>query len=277
MAKSPTQSKHAPILLIGGGRMGTALLGGWIAKNLTPVIVVEPKPSEALKRLAARSRVSIVSDITRLPKGAFLACVVAIKPQVLKDEAGRLAEVARSGAPMISIAAGTAIASLRAAWGNKARIIRAMPNTPGALGRGITGIFAARGVSANDKTLAVSLLSALGEVFWVKEEGLIDSVTAVSGSGPAYVFLFVEALADAAEAEGFPRALAEKLARATVTGSGALLDADKTTPAELRAAVTSKGGTTEAALNVLMAADGLPSLIRRAVEAARKRAKELAH
>jgi pyrroline-5-carboxylate reductase len=256
--------------------MGTALLGGWVAKHFTPVIVVEPNPSTALKHLAARSRVSILSDIAKLPKGKLSACVVAIKPQVLRGEAGRLADIAKSGVPMLSIAAGTDIASLRAAWGQKARIIRAMPNTPGSIGKGITGIFAASGVGARDKALAVSLLSALGEVFWVKEEGLIDSVTAVSGSGPAYVFLFVEALADAAEAEGFPRAIAEKLARATVTGSGALLDADKTDPAELRAAVTSKGGTTQAALDVLMASDGLAQLIRRAVEAARKRAKELA-
>lgn len=256
--------------------MGSALLGGWVARKLTPVIVVEPNPSPALKRLAARNRVSILSDIARLPKGPLRACVVAIKPQILKDEANRLADIAGRGVTMISIAAGTDIASLRAAWGKKARIIRAMPNTPGAIGRGITGIFAGQGTTAKDKALSVQLLSALGEIFWVKEEGLIDSVTAVSGSGPAYVFLFVEALADAAEAEGFPRAVAEKLARMTVIGSGALLDADKTDPAELRAAVTSKGGTTQAALDVLMASDGLPQLIHRAVEAARKRAKELA-
>jgi pyrroline-5-carboxylate reductase len=256
--------------------MGAALLGGWVAKKLTPVIVIEPNPSQALKRLAARNRVSILPDIAKLPKGAFTACVVAIKPQVLKGEARRLADVAKSGVPMVSIAAGTDIATLKSAWGPKARIIRAMPNTPGSVGRGITGIFAPKGVGATDKALAESLLSALGEIFWVREEGLIDSVTAVSGSGPAYVFLFVEALADAAEAEGFPRAIAEKLARATLTGSGALLDADKSAPSELRAAVTSKGGTTQAALDVLMASDGLPQLIRRAVEAARKRAKELA-
>ncbi len=176
---------------------------------------------------------------------------------------------------MLSIAAGTTIAVMRQAWGPRARIVRAMPNTPGAIGRGITALFAGKGVTAPDKALAEALLSALGETLWVKRESDIDTVTAVSGSGPAYVFLLAEALADAAEAEGLPRALAEKLARATVAGAGALLDADPSAPSELRRAVTSPGGTTEAALNVLMAKTGLTPLMRRAVAAAHKRAKQL--
>jgi pyrroline-5-carboxylate reductase len=176
---------------------------------------------------------------------------------------------------MISIAAGTHTKSLFQAWGAKARIIRAMPNTPGAIGQGITGMFAARGTTAADKRMAASLLSALGQTVWLGEEDLIDSVTALSGSGPAYLFLMAEAMAQAGIAEGLPRDQAEKLARATVAGAGALLAADKSSVRALREAVTSPGGTTEAALKVLMAADGLTALMTRAIHAARKRAEEL--
>ena len=150
-----------------------------------------------------------------------------------------------------------------------------MPNTPGAIGQGITGLFAAKGTTAADRKRAETLLSALGETLWVAQEDLIDSVTAVSGSGPAYLFLMAEALTDAGIAEGLPRAQAEKLARATVSGAGALLAADKSSAAALREAVTSPGGTTEAALKILMAKDGLPALMKRAVHAARQRAEAL--
>lgn len=265
----------APIVLVGAGRMGTALLAGWIARKLGPVIVVEPDPSPALRKIASRNRVKLLADVGQLPKGRVRACVVALKPQILKTHAAALSAVAQSGATMISIAAGTTTPVLRKAWGSKARIVRAMPNTPGAVGRGIAGLYAARGAGAKDKALAEALLAALGETVWVKRESLINSITAVSGSGPAYVFLFVEALAQAAQAEGLPRAAAEKLARATVAGSGALLDADRAAPSELRRAVTSPGGTTEAALAVLMRPDGLAALVARAVAAARKRAEAL--
>jgi pyrroline-5-carboxylate reductase len=151
-----------------------------------------------------------------------------------------------------------------------------MPNLPGSIGQGITALYAAPKTSAKDKALAAQLLSAIGETVWVKRESDIDAVTAVSGSGPAYVFLLVEALADAAQAVGLPRPLADKLARATVAGSGALLTADgSTAAADLRRKVTSPGGTTEAALQILMAKQGLAPLMRRAVVAARKRAREL--
>jgi pyrroline-5-carboxylate reductase len=176
---------------------------------------------------------------------------------------------------MISIAAGTNTATLKKAWGAHARIVRAMPNTPGAIGRGITALYAARGAGAKDKALAKRLLSALGQTLWVKRESNIDVVTAVSGSGPAYVFLLVEALAEAGVAEGLPRAMAQTLARATVAGSGALLDADPARAEILRRNVTSPGGTTEAALHVLLARNGLSPLLRRAVAAARRRAREL--
>ena len=264
-----------PVVLIGAGRMGGALLRGWATHRIAPLIVVEPLPSRPLRTLARRHHIKLFANIDSVVTAQARACIVALKPQVLKSEAVRLRPLAQSGALMLSIAAGTNTAALRKAWGQKARIVRAMPNTPGAIGRGITALFAAKRTSAKDKTLAALLLSALGEIVWVKSEAQIDSVTAVSRSGPAYVFLLVEALAEAAEAQGLPPALAAKLARATVAGSGALLDAEPSAASRLRQNVTSRGGTTEAALKILMATDGLSALIQRAVAAARQRAREL--
>src|SRR5258708_23114485 len=158
------------LLLIGGGRMGTALLKGWISRGLTPVIVIEPKPSADLKRAAGRARVVIARDLSRTRVLAIRACVVALKPQVLKTEAASLRDIAKSGATMISIAAGTTTKALAAAWGSEARIVRAMPNTPGAVGRGITGLFASGTATARDRKLAGGLLSALGTTVWAKKE-----------------------------------------------------------------------------------------------------------
>jgi pyrroline-5-carboxylate reductase len=262
-----------PILLIGCGRMGGAMLRGWLARGLGPVIAVEPHPAPGLKRPEG---VRIVPRLEDVPAGRPRACVVALKPQVLCTEAVRLRAIAASGVAMISIAAGTSIATMKKAWGTRAHILRAMPNTPGAIGRGITALFASPAATTADARLAEALLASLGETIWVKREALIDVTTAVSGSGPAYVFLMVEALADAAEAEGMPRAEAEKLARATIMGAGALLAADPRPPAELRRDVTSPGGTTEAALKVLLGKRGLKSVIARAVAAANERAGELA-
>ncbi|HJW41766.1 MAG TPA: pyrroline-5-carboxylate reductase [Rhizomicrobium sp.] len=263
------------ILLIGAGHMGSALLSGWAAHGLGPILAVEPHPSPALKALVRKHGIALFAHAASLDSIRARACVIALKPQVLKTEAVSLAPIAHSGALMLSIAAGTTIASLRQAWRGRARIVRAMPNTPGAIGHGITALYAGRDATTRDKALAQSLLAPLGETVWVGRESDIDTVTAVSGSGPAYVYLLVEALADAAQAEGLPRSVAERLARATITGSGALLDANKSPPAELRRAVTSPHGTTEAALKILMAKNGLEPLIRRAVAAARKRAREL--
>jgi pyrroline-5-carboxylate reductase len=262
------------ILLIGCGRMGSALLKGWLSGGVKGVTVVEPKPSADLKKLARAKKIALVAAPS-LVLGRPSVCLVAIKPQVLKGEAPMLAGFAQRGALMISIAAGTSVAAMTRAWGRKARIIRAMPNTPGAIGEGITGLYAARGVTAADRKKATSLLSALGATEWVGKETLIDSVTAVSGSGPAYLFLFAEALTQAGIAQGLSPAQAEKFARATVIGAGALLKADISPAAKLREAVTSPGGTTAAALAVLMARDGLTPLDKRAVAAAKKRAKEL--
>ncbi|HYS46467.1 MAG TPA: pyrroline-5-carboxylate reductase [Rhizomicrobium sp.] len=262
------------ILLIGAGRMGGALLTGWLKSGLKSVHVVEPKPSAELRKLAKAKKISLFAAPSAVRQKPSV-CVVAIKPQVLKGEAATLAAFAQNGALMISIAAGTSVAALVKAWGKKARIIRAMPNTPGAIGAGISGLYAARGVTATDRKRTVGLLSPLGQTEWVAKEELIDTVTAVSGSGPAYLFLMAEALTEAGMAEGLPRAQAEKFARATVAGAGALLAADKSPAGALREAVTSPGGTTAAALAVLTADDGLVVLMKRAVRAARKRAEEL--
>ncbi len=259
------------ILLIGAGHMGGALLKGWIEAGIGAITVVEPKPNAALRRLAGVTFLKSIEDVASRQS----ACVVALKPQVLKTEAARLKPIADGGALMISIAAGTTIKSLAKAWGRKARIVRAMPNLPGAIGKGISGLYAGPGTIAKDKTLAQSLLAALGQTVWVGREELIDSVTAVSGSGPAYVFLLVESLAAAGEAEGLPRDVAAQLARATITGAGALLETETRSAAQLRAGVASPGGTTEAALKVLMAKGAMAKLLARAVAAANKRAREL--
>jgi pyrroline-5-carboxylate reductase len=263
-----------PILLIGAGRMGGALLKGWMGKGFGPVCVIEPKPAPELRKLAKAGSIRLHANIEDV-SADLRVCVIALKPQILKREAARLRSTAEAGTLMISIAAGIDTKFLAGAWGHKARLIRAMPNTPGVIGRGISALYASPRATAADRKLAQELLSALGETLWVRREPLIDAVTAVSGSGPAYVFLLAEALAEAAKTEGLPRDAAERLARATVIGSGALLDADPRAAADLRRDVTSPGGTTAAALEILMAGDGLEPLIARAVQAARKRAKEL--
>jgi pyrroline-5-carboxylate reductase len=264
----------APLLLIGAGRMGGALLRGWLARGLGPVLIIETNPSPELKRLARRD-VTLLKNIDDAPR-RLRACVIALKPQILKTEAARLRAIAGSGVPMISIAAGSSIKLMSKAWGNSARIIRAMPNTPGSIGEGISALYAAPNATPRDRKLAESLLAALGETVWVKRETDIDAVTAVSGSGPAYVFLMVECLEEAARKEGLPPSVAHRLARQTIIGAGALLKVDDAPAEALRRNVTSPHGTTEAALGVLMAKDGLAPLIKRAVSAARRRARELA-
>jgi pyrroline-5-carboxylate reductase len=261
------------VLLVGAGRMGSALLRGWLKSGVKSITVVEPMPSADLKRLEKAKKISLCTAPSQV-KARPAVCVVAVKPQILKGEAATLAVFARS-ALMISIAAGTSVTALTRAWGAKARIIRAMPNTPGAIGQGITGLYAAKRATPGDRKKAVRLLSALGATEWLAKESIIDSVTAVSGSGPAYLFFFAEVLTAAGIAEGLPAAQAERFARATVVGAGALLAADKSAASALREAVTSPGGTTAAALSVLMARDGLAQLVKRAVHEARKRAVEL--
>ena len=254
--------------------MGGALLEGWIEEDVAPIEIVEPHPGVALSKHAKAAKIPIHKDITEVSTRVS-ACVVALKPQLLRKEAPRLKPIADSGALMISIAAGTPIRALARAWGNNAHIVRAMPNTPGAIGYGITALYAPPKVNKRERALADKLLGALGETVWVGSEAMIDVATAVSGSGPAYVFLLVEALTAAGHDQGLPHATAEQLARATIIGAGALLDADGRSATELRKEVTSPGGTTEAALKVLTRKAGMRALMARAVAAANRRAKIL--
>jgi pyrroline-5-carboxylate reductase len=266
--------KASLILLVGAGRMGSALVKGWIAQGIRRIAAVEPKPGESLVALAQANRIGLFKSVDEIAEAAVAACVVALKPQVLRTEAIRLRPIAQTGALMLSIAAGTDIATLRKAW-RRASIVRAMPNLPGAIGKGITALYAPPNVRPEQRALAERLMAGLGTTVWARRESWIDTVTAISGSGPAYVFLFAEALAAAAREHGLPAAMAEQLVRATVSGAGALLDADPRQPSILRADVTSPGGTTEAALSVLTKHGAFERLVREAVAAARRRAEEL--
>jgi pyrroline-5-carboxylate reductase len=255
--------------------MGSALIKGWLGtKRFSSIHVIEPMPSNALKTLARKRAINLHAALpAALPPLA--AVVLALKPQVLKGEDTLLAALARTGALVLSITAGVGTPLLRQKLGRAGRLVRAMPNTPGAIGRGITVLCAAGKLSAADRALAEDLMAALGETLWLSDEGLMDAVTAVSGSGPAYVFLTAEVLAAAGRAQGLDEPTAERLARATVAGAGALLATDPRPASELRKEVTSPGGTTEAALSILMATDGLEALMRRAVDAATRRGREL--
>jgi len=266
---------HDAILLVGAGRMGGALLKGWIASGRFAIRVIEPAPSPALRELAASGSIALSTDLAHADLDGLTAAVLAIKPQVLKTQVTMLQHLGATRAIVVSIAAGITMAFLRSALGPSGDIVRAMPNLPGAIGRGVIALHAPAGTAADDRALAESLMAPLGETFWVADEALIDSVTATSGSGPAYVFYLAECLAAAAVEQGLAPDVAARIARATITGAGALLDADPRPPADLRNDVASPGGTTEAALKILMAPDGLESLIKRAVAAAAARAREL--
>jgi len=256
--------------------MGTALLRGWVeAHKLDRITVIEPHPSEAVKQLAREKAVQLVADsaLRQLPE--IDAAVLAMKPQSIKAESGLLQELGLHAPLVLSIAAGVTTGYLSGQLQGKPRVVRAMPNTPGAIGKGITVLYAGDDVEPARRQFAQSLMSAFGEILWLSDESLLDAVTAVSGSGPAYVFLMVEALAAAGRAQGLDSATAEKLARFTVSGAGALVAGDPRPAEDLRRDVTSPGGTTEAALSILTAPDGLVNLKKRAVAAATERGKAL--
>jgi pyrroline-5-carboxylate reductase len=261
------------IVLAGAGKMGGAMLSGWLARGLdaTRVAVIEPQPSDEIRALATKG---IRLNPSAKEIGAVAALVIALKPQTFRDAGAALKSFAGSSTLVVSIMAGTTIASIEAACGGS--VVRAMPNTPAAIGRGITVAVAAKKVDTAQRAVADALLRATGAVEWVDDEGLMDAVTAVSGSGPAYIFLLAEELARAGVEAGLPQDLATKLARETVAGSGELLHRSDAPSATLRQNVTSPGGTTAAALEVLMGPDGMQSLLIRAVAAATRRSKELA-
>ena len=263
-----------PLLLVGGGRMGSALLSGWLFDSLDKgrVAVVEPDRASA-DRLAETYRGMIVVPSPDRLVARPSVVVLAVKPQVMDSVLPSLAHYGDS--LFLSIAAGRTIASFTTVLGNHAAIVRAMPNTPAAIGRGMSVCVANALVSAAQRQICTGLLQAVGDVAWIDKEAQMDAVTALSGSGPAYVFHLIEAMAAAGQALGLDEALAEKLARQTVIGAGALVDESSDAPSVLRQNVTSPGGTTEAALDVLMAEGGLVALMRTAMDAAAKRSKDL--
>ena len=261
------------ILLAGAGKMGGAMLTAWLAQGLDPksVAVIEPHPSGDIGALATRG---IRLNPAPQAIGDVATLVVAVKPQMFREAGAMLKSVVAPSTLVVSIMAGTPIAVLEEVCGGS--VVRAMPNTPAAIGRGITVAVAANNVSAAQRAIADALLRATGSVEWVDDESLMDAVTAVSGSGPAYIFLLAEELARAGIEAGLPAELATRLARETVAGSGELLHRSALSSATLRQNVTSPGGTTAAALDVLMGDGGMQQLMIRAVAAATRRSKELA-
>ena len=271
--RSVTGEKLPPLLLLGAGRMGGALFNGWATRGLAPSALIDPSPAPGIARPQDFVRVSLAE----LPAGfAAEAAILAVKPQMADAVLPALARVLRPDAVVLSIMAGRTIAGIRTALRGDAAVVRAMPNTPAAIGQGITVACAGPSVTHAQRELCTTLLQAVGDVAWVEDEALIDPVTAVSGSGPAYVFLLAELLERAGIHAGLPAALARQLARKTVSGAGALLAASEEDAAVLRRNVTSPRGTTEAALAVLMADATWPATLEAAVLAAKQRAAELA-
>lgn len=271
---APAARDFVPLLFFGAGKMGGAMLGGALKAGwpASLIAVIDPNASDALKAQAKREGFAL-----NPPEGTPSALVLlAIKPQMLDSAAKALSAHVDAGTVLVSVLAGKSIADIKTRLPVLSKVVRAMPNTPAAIGRGITGTYAAGGLSEPEQALVLMLLKTTGRVEWVENEALIDSVTAVSGSGPAYVFYLVEALAKAGEEVGLPADLAMRLARATIEGAGELLFQEaETPPATLRQNVTSPGGTTAAALEVLMAGDGMAPLMAKAVKAARARARAL--
>ncbi|WP_226624713.1 pyrroline-5-carboxylate reductase [Alloyangia pacifica] len=260
------------LVLLGCGKMGSAMLEGWLGRGLPPasVWVNDPRPSEWLQAQGVHLN-------EQLPESPAIV-LIAVKPQMMADALPVLASYGNGSTVFLSVAAGVTISTYERMLGDKTPIIRAMPNTPAAVGQGITAIAGNGNASAANLTMAEDLLSAVGEVVRLEGEGQMDAVTGVSGSGPAYVFHMIECLAKAGEAEGLAPELAMQLAKATVAGAGALAMQAADDPAQLRKNVTSPNGTTQAGLDVLMDEDkGLPPLIRATVGAAVRRSEELAN
>lgn len=260
------------LLLVGGGRMGSALLAGWREQGLSTVFIVDPSDSA---QALADNNVKVVPHIDHLPESFCPASVIlAVKPQAAPTALPAYARFAQNSL-FISIMAGKTVAGLSELLGGAKAIVRAMPNTPAAVREGITIAYAGNTLSSPQKSLATKLLEAVGKVAWVTEEAMLDPVTAISGGGPAYVFLLTELLEQAGLDQGLPPDLARIMARQTVIGSAALLAASPETPETLRISVTSPGGTTAEALKLLRADDALPKTFKAAIQAATERSREL--
>ncbi|HZP69549.1 MAG TPA: pyrroline-5-carboxylate reductase [Pseudolabrys sp.] len=262
------------LVLAGAGKMGSAMLDGWIARGLKPkqIVVIEPHPGKTVKALVRRGL--RLNPKRQLPPAS--AVVIAVKPQSAPEAVPPLAAFIGRDTLVLSIMAGRTIQYLERTLPAGSAIVRSMPNTPAAIGRGITVAVATASVSARQRKQASALLAAIGKVEWIGDEALMDAVTALSGSGPAYVFLLAETMASAGIAAGLPPALSTRLARETVAGSGELLHRSQIDAATLRENVTSPGGTTAAALDVLMGPGGLEELMTRAIAAATRRSRALA-
>ncbi|MFZ1952073.1 MAG: pyrroline-5-carboxylate reductase [Pseudolabrys sp.] len=270
----PLRKFKGRLVLAGAGKMGGAMLDGWLARGLKPkqITVIEPQPGKTIKALARRG-------LKLNPKGkaaAASAIVIAVKPQTAPEALPPLAAYVDKSTLVLSIMAGRTVTFLERLLPAGAAIVRAMPNTPAAVGRGISVAFANARISPSQRKLASDLLAAIGKVEWITEETRMDAVTALSGSGPAYVFLLAEAMANAGIAAGLPPALATRLARETVTGSAELMHRSDLDAETLRQNVTSPGGTTAAALDVLMGPGGFDHLLTQAIIAATRRSRELA-
>jgi pyrroline-5-carboxylate reductase len=273
--RSPSVSAAAEILLVGFGNMGQALVRGWLGRGraASRIVVVDSAP--AARAVAAELGVAAAPDVDAVTRASHDVVVLAVKPNQLAALLPACARRATAHTVFLSIAAGKTIAQLGAGLGGAAAVVRAMPNTPAAIGHGMTALAANKAVTAEQRALCTDLLSAVGAVAWLDDERHIDAVTGVSGSGPAYVFLFIECLERAAVDVGLEPALAKQLALATVAGASAYAAATDTPAAELRRRVTSPNGTTQAALDVLLAEPGLRDLVTRAVRAATDRSREL--
>jgi pyrroline-5-carboxylate reductase len=263
------------LALIGAGKMGGALLEGWLRQGIDParVVAFDPHPPPEMAAVLKDRKIRHNPDPNTLERPEVV--LVAVKPQFMDEALAQAKPLAQHRPLVISVAAGKTIATFEQWCGKDAPVVRAMPNTPAAVGRGITAMVANAHVDAGQRALALALLAAVGEVVTLDDEALLDAVTAVSGSGPAYVFYLTECLAAAGRTAGLDEALAVQLARATVAGAGELMRQSGLAAEVLRQNVTSPKGTTQAALAVLMADDGLEPLMRRAVEAAQRRSKEL--
>lgn len=271
-----TISLKGSLVLVGCGKMGGAMLEGWLKGGVRPeqVVALDPSPPPEILALLQKHRIRHNPAVTTIRDAEVV--LVAVKPQIMEDVLPGVAGLKSSRPLVVSVAAGKTIASFARHFGEDAAIIRTIPNTPAAVGRGITAMAANRNVSEAQIALATALLSAIGEVVTVGDETLIDAVTAVSGSGPAYVFYLTECLAAAGVAQGLPEDVATQLARATVAGAGELMRVSGQPAATLRQNVTSPKGTTYAALQVLMGEEGLEPLMKEAIAAATRRSRELA-
>ena len=263
-----------PLLLVGAGKMGGAMLDGWLARGLPGKAVVVADPAVDVDA-RVRWQAEGVSLSPAAPEALAPSIVVlAVKPQIMGKVLPAVRPLKQDDSLVLSVAAGITLATLEAGLG-PGRIVRSIPNTPAQIGKGVTVAVANAAVTGTDRAAVASLLSAVGTVHFIEDEALMDAVTAVSGSGPAYVFHLVECLAAAGARAGLPPALAMDLARQTVVGASALMEATGEAPDTLRRNVTSPNGTTQAALDVLMAGDGLSALMERAVAAATRRSREL--